>query len=343
MKYRKLTPNEVEIYNVGYRNGSRQAVIKVIEFESVEEKKIYRQGYNAGCQDRKRNNIVSNVSNVSNVCNVSNVSNVNSLDSECKVNHVSNVNSHDSTIAITNAIVDDIAVANDIAIVDANVGKKIDLTSWNVFQVLSELTPEETLEAIKEQIVPKLGAYFYTGEVTDEKLKAYIVKRKLAGWQTKHGLYVRDLGCDLANWLKNEKNTLGSVQTFDEKDITEFVESWNKFAESIKGSDYWAKCEMATADDVKDLIPIAKAKLESLIATLKTKDPKFRFITPKKSDNDIWEFAIDVFRQRRFYSDFLYNECNLTPKFFCNHIDELADPYCDLYLNDSEKHTHSPT
>lgn len=72
MKYRELTQNEIEAYNVGYKNGSRQCVIKILEFESPEEKKLYRQGYNAGCQDRKRHNVSTceisgNVSNVSNV------------------------------------------------------------------------------------------------------------------------------------------------------------------------------------------------------------------------------------------------------------------------------------
>lgn len=85
MKYRELTPNEIEAYNIGYKNGSRQAVIKVLEYETPEEKIFYRQGYNAGCQDRKRHNVSTNEigSNVSNV---------------------SNVDSYDSTIAINNAI-----------------------------------------------------------------------------------------------------------------------------------------------------------------------------------------------------------------------------------------------
>lgn len=85
MKYRELTPNEIEAYNVGYKNGSRQAVIKVIEFESLEEKKLYRQGYNAGCQDRKRHN-------------------VSTYEIKSNVNNVSNINSYDSAIAITNTI-----------------------------------------------------------------------------------------------------------------------------------------------------------------------------------------------------------------------------------------------
>lgn len=90
MKYRELLPNEIEAYNIGYKNGSRQAVIKVLEYETPEEKMFYRQGYNAGCQDRKRRN----VSTCEIGSNVSNVSNVKSYDS-C-----------DSTIAITNTIVE---------------------------------------------------------------------------------------------------------------------------------------------------------------------------------------------------------------------------------------------
>lgn len=87
MKYRKLLPNEIEAYNIGYQVGSRQCVIKVLEFESPEEKKFYRQGYNAGCQDRKRHNVSTNKI-------------------ESNVSNVSNVTTYDSTIAITNTIVD---------------------------------------------------------------------------------------------------------------------------------------------------------------------------------------------------------------------------------------------
>lgn len=72
MKYRVLDPNEIEAYNIGYKVGSRQIVVADIVWETPEEKKLYRQGYNAGCQDRKRRNVStyeigSNVSNVSNV------------------------------------------------------------------------------------------------------------------------------------------------------------------------------------------------------------------------------------------------------------------------------------
>lgn len=93
MKYRVLSPNEIEAYNIGYKNGSRQCVIKVLEFESDDEKKFYRQGYNAGCQDRKRHN-------------------VSSREIESNVSNVSNVNSYDTAIAITNTITNTIQDTN---------------------------------------------------------------------------------------------------------------------------------------------------------------------------------------------------------------------------------------
>lgn len=65
MKYRELTPNEIEAYNIGYKVGNRQIVITDIEWESENEHKIYRKGYMAGLMDYKRN--VSKVSSVSNV------------------------------------------------------------------------------------------------------------------------------------------------------------------------------------------------------------------------------------------------------------------------------------
>ena len=56
MKYRQLSPSELEAYNVGYMVGSRQIVITDTEWESDQERKIYRKGYNAGIQDWKRKN-----------------------------------------------------------------------------------------------------------------------------------------------------------------------------------------------------------------------------------------------------------------------------------------------
>lgn len=49
MKYRELTPEEIEIYNLGYRVGNHQTVITDIEWNE-EEKTIYRKGYLAGAK-----------------------------------------------------------------------------------------------------------------------------------------------------------------------------------------------------------------------------------------------------------------------------------------------------
>ena len=68
MKYRELSPSEINAYNVGYKVGNRQIIITDIEWESEDEHKIYRKGYMAGLMDYKRN--VNNVSKVSNVNNV---------------------------------------------------------------------------------------------------------------------------------------------------------------------------------------------------------------------------------------------------------------------------------
>ena len=65
MKYRELSPNEIEAYNVGYKVGNRQIIITDIEWETENERKIYRKGYMAGLMDYKRK--VSNVSKVNNV------------------------------------------------------------------------------------------------------------------------------------------------------------------------------------------------------------------------------------------------------------------------------------
>lgn len=71
MKYRELTPQEQEAYQVGYKVGNRKLVITDIEWESEQEHKIYRKGYMAGLMDFKRK--VSNVDKVNDVSKVSNV------------------------------------------------------------------------------------------------------------------------------------------------------------------------------------------------------------------------------------------------------------------------------
>ena len=67
MKYRTLTPKELETYQIGYKVGKHELFITDIEWESESEHQIYRKGYLAGCKDRNRRNIVNNVNNVNNV------------------------------------------------------------------------------------------------------------------------------------------------------------------------------------------------------------------------------------------------------------------------------------
>ena len=57
MKYRVLTPNEMEAYKIGYKVGARELFITEQEWESEEEHQIYRKGYLAGCKDRQRKNL----------------------------------------------------------------------------------------------------------------------------------------------------------------------------------------------------------------------------------------------------------------------------------------------
>ena len=149
MKYRELTPNEIEAYNIGYKNGSRQAIIKVLEYETPEEKMFYRQGYNAGCQDRKRHNVKT--------CeigsNVSNVSNVKSYDSGVSCE------SCDSTIAnnntITNTIVDNKESIGGMG------GKREKANETSVFHVDCQ-----NFDEIPADILPVMKKYW-----TDEKIE----------------------------------------------------------------------------------------------------------------------------------------------------------------------------
>lgn len=65
-------------------------------------------------------------------------------------------------------------------------------------------TPEELLAALKRDIVPNLGAYLYMGEEpSDEQLINYLQTRISTNWEKKGGGIIRNVGSDLACWLKN--------------------------------------------------------------------------------------------------------------------------------------------
>lgn len=321
MKYRELTQEELEVYNVGYKNGSRQAVIKIIEFESPEEKKLYRQGYNAGCQDRKRKNVILNK-----------ISNVDSYDSGCNVSNVSNVCSYDSAIAIANTIAiekkDNRGVGKE--------GKKLNLDSRD--EILSA-SPKEILDAIKEQVVPNLGAYFYFGDVPEEELVKYVQNRVAGKWMNKTGRLIFNIGSDLAQWMKNAK----PVEEVEDKDVNEFVDKWNSIVyKGCKSASQFANVKEAEAESVKPYVKQAKKKLVEIIESVKKKqaEGKKAYFVVDGSMEDVWGFGMKALMKRRFWSDFLYNTVMLTPKFFCSAVKEIADPYSDEYLNESQKYYH---
>ncbi len=149
MKYRELTPNEIEAYNIGYKNGSRQAIIKVLEYETPEEKMFYRQGYNAGCQDRKRHNVKT--------CeigsNVSNVSNVKSYDSGVSCESCDSAIANNNTI--TNTIVDNKESIGGVG------GKREKANETSVFHVDCQ-----NFDEIPADILPVMKKYW-----TDEKIE----------------------------------------------------------------------------------------------------------------------------------------------------------------------------
>ena len=110
-----------------------------------------------------------------------------------------------------------------------------------------------------------------------------------------------------------------------------------------KSSDEFAKVKMAEEEDVKDIILDTKEELKKLIKIVEERqDNKEKpFLPIMYPIENIWGFAFNILLKRRFYSDFLYNGCNITPRFFCGHIKEIADPYSDAYLNESERFFHS--
>lgn len=179
MKYRVLTPSEIEAYNIGYKNGSRQAVIKVLEFETVEEKRFYRQGYNAGCQDRKRHN-------------------VSTYEIESNVSNVSNVKPYDSAIAIANTI------ANTSVIVD-----KHSSSNWNT---RTNPTQEQVLEYAKQQNdMAGVGGF----AVTQEQAQDFYDYYSGIGWVLPNDAKtpIVDWKPFLRKWVRNPRFVSTPTQT----------------------------------------------------------------------------------------------------------------------------------
>lgn len=94
MKYRVLTPQELEVYNIGYKVGHDELIITDVIWESDSEKKIYRRGYNAGIkklyrEQEEQRQLLGPTSAMSNKGTMS-------ASNECqkKVNKVDNINSY---------------------------------------------------------------------------------------------------------------------------------------------------------------------------------------------------------------------------------------------------------
>ncbi len=102
MKYRVLSPEELEVYNIGYQVGSQQLIITDVEWESDAEKTIYRKGYYAGFKALKRN-CVQKSKNNNNVNKSNNVhtETTRTMSTISTPSNSSRVNAQDNTIAIT--------------------------------------------------------------------------------------------------------------------------------------------------------------------------------------------------------------------------------------------------
>lgn len=189
MKYRILKPNEIEAYNIGYQVGSRQTVIADIEWESPEEKKLYRQGYNAGCQDRRRRNVKTEYI-------------------ESKVSNVSNVQSGKSVIA------NNIAIANAIAIEDVDTSSK-SYTHVNP-------TEQEVLDYAKQQD-DMAGVGGFT--VSQEQAQAFYDYYSGIGWVVSNDARtpIVDWKPFLRKWAKNPRFKNRESDTVDINDPDHFL------------------------------------------------------------------------------------------------------------------------
>lgn len=250
MKYRELTPNEIEAYNIGYKNGSRQAIIKVLEYETPEEKMFYRQGYNAGCQDRKRHNVKT--------CeigsNVSNVSNVKSYDSGVSCE------SCDSTIAnnntITNTIVDSKESIGGVG------GKREKANETSVFHVDCQ-----NFDEIPADILPVMKKYW-----TDEKIEK--IRQDLA-FMPSHDSCVATLLTKYDSDLLKQDDPKPKKKDF----VPPTIEEWCAFCKELKldlkrlESIYYGYSENNWRDSHGNQIKNWKMKIRQVWDKPENKDP----------------------------------------------------------------------
>lgn len=194
MKYRVLDPNEIEAYNIGYKVGSRQIIVADIVWETPEEKKLYRQGYNAGCQDRKRRNVSTHEigSNVSNV---------------------SNVKSGKSVIVIDNTIAN--TIANDIESNSRNNINNISTTRVNP-------TEQEVLDyAAQQNDMAGVGGF----AVSQQEAQAFYDYYSGIGWVVSNDARtpIVDWKPFLRKWAKNPRFKNRESETVDINDPDHFL------------------------------------------------------------------------------------------------------------------------
>ena len=144
---------------------------EVLEYETPEEKIFYRQGYNAGCQDRKRRNVSTNEIG----------------------SNVSNVDSYDSTITITNTntIVDTNAIAN------ANVDNKRGVGEKEKGKFVPP-TLEEILAYAKERcdLPDVMGGFQCSKDMVIEFYNHY----DRQGWMLGNGIHMTKWQSALKKW-----------------------------------------------------------------------------------------------------------------------------------------------
>lgn len=150
---------------------------------------------------------------------------------------------------------------------------------------------------------------------------------------------------NLITFLNQEqwKEHLVATEHPCEQDAKDFVEHWNEMVyKGIIASDKFAQVTETTTDEVKNLLPnVGKTILSIMQETKKRMSKGDKPILPVKPPyGNVWVFGFSMLLKRRFYSDFLYSGCTITPKFFCGHVKEIVDPYGMEYLNESEKRCH---
>ena len=125
------------------------------------------------------------------------------------------------------------------------------------------------------------------------------------------------------------------------EDVTAFVKIWNTFVarttEDIANIRFnyafTPKVKAVTESDVRNLIPSAKSVLSSLMGSLPQKSGSpaingwFGY-----DQSDQWRFATSLLYVRWRNSKFL-REMPVTAGMFLKHIDKIADPYNDCYLD----------